>query len=121
MISIIIIYISLLQRITDKYFLINRFFQPACTSNRLIEPHRPDHVRVLCVNVAIAAQKNTSASIVKKHFEIMSHIHQNTSSNTKMRLEISVSRSYVSMMRLPNYDWNPSLYVLRQQYNIYFV
>ena len=59
MISIIIIYISLLQIITDKYFLINRFFQPACTSNRLIEPHWPDHVRSLCVNVAIVAQKKT--------------------------------------------------------------
>ena len=55
---------SLLQRIADKYFLINGFFQPACTSNSLIQPHRPDHVRALCVNVAIAAQKNTSASIV---------------------------------------------------------
>ena len=40
---------------------------------------------------------------MKNLFEIMSHIHQNTLSNTKMRLEISVSHFYVSNVRLSHY------------------
>ena len=41
---------------------------------------------------------------VKNHFEIMSHIYQNTLNKTKMRLDISVSHFYVSNLRFPHYN-----------------
>ena len=88
---------------TNKYILVNKFFQPACTSNTLIQPHRPEHGQAPCVCVAIASQKTPLRHIVKNHFEIMSNIHQNTLNNTKMRLEISVSHFYVSNLRLFHY------------------
>ena len=63
--------------------MVNKFFQPGCTSNTFIQPHRPEHGRVPCVGVAITSQKTPLHHIVKNHFEIMSHIHQNTLSKMK--------------------------------------